>query len=412
MKTRLFTLLFTLISFAGFSQWVKLSTPTNSPLYSLSFMDASNGIVGGSGGTLLITANGGQTFETLSNAPREDFNCVYMVSTDVMFVGGDLLYRTMDGGETWTAVSDMTSPKSMSFSDELSGVCTSASGIYVTSDGGASWTEVGSSGTSVFESAQSFDDTDITMGNVGGMITYSCVGRRTDANQWYDFDVFSFPNSYAWVSSYFPTPDTGYVFFNQFNRWVPSDHNQFLRLTNFELALDPFGMLAWFFTSEVINDNAPDYMTAVHFLDNNKGYASGEQGSVYYTSNGGVDWNVDYAGTQALTDMQFIDNNAGFVVGYDGTILKLDLTTNTSNPELSNSFRMFPNPASGTCLITDTQNASRIELISTSGQLIRTYNLNGVADLQVSLTGITPGIYMVKMTNKDNSTGTRKLIVR
>lgn len=411
MKLKL-TMLFAFLSFAGFSQWVKLATPVNSPLNCLSFTDPDNGIVAGTKGVLLLTDDGGQTWSTLMNSPMEDYTCVYMQDSQIMFAGGNSLYRTNNGGETWTMVSDMSSPQSIAFSDPLTGKCTSVSGIYETIDGGLTWTEVPTPNTSIYESVQSFDSTDITMGNVGGMITYSAVARRTSNGQWYDFDVFSFPNSYAWTGAYYPTPDTGYVFLNQFNRWIPSDHNQFIRLSNFELTMSISNELNWFFTSEIINDQVPDYMISLYFMNNSNGYACGEKGSIYYTKNGGIDWNIDYSGTVTLSDMKFINSKVAYAVGYDGTVLKLDLTTNSASPELSRSFRVYPNPAVNSCTVSGITGVERIEIISPSGQTVKVTDCNGKDEVQISLNDLVPGLYMIKYTANDQSTGISKLVVK
>lgn len=410
MKLR-FTILFVVLSLTGFSQWEKLSTPTNSPLFSLSFFDSNNGMVGGTGGTLLITEDAGQTWWTPMNCPQEDFYAVYMLNPQIMFIGGTNLYRTGDGGETWTMVSDMTSPRSISFSDPMTGKCTSVSGIYETTDGGFTWTEIPSAGTAIYETVQTFEDTDITMGNIGGMVTYSAVGKRTSEGEWYDFDVMSYPNSYAWTACSFPTPDTGYVFFNQYNHWVPSAHNQFLRFTNFVLSTNPFNDLVWFFSYEIINDTIPDYMTSVHFVNNNSGYATGEQGSLYYTANGGTSWKVDYSGTSVLTSMQFINDNLAFAVGYDGTVLKHDVSTRVENNEL-NSFTIYPNPASGHCIINDTRDAASIEILSTSGQLIRSIKGTSEDTIEISACDLKAGLYIIKITTTDNRVKAAKLMIK
>lgn len=411
MKLR-FTILFLVLSLTGFSQWVKLTTPTNSPLLSVSFYDSNNGMAGGTGGTLLITEDAGQTWLIPVGCPQEDLYTVYMLNPQIMFIGGNSLYRSNDGGATWTMVSDMSSPKSISFSDPLTGKCTSVSGIYETIDGGITWNEIPTTNTAIYEKVETFGNTDIAMGNISGFITYSAIGRRTSEGQWYDFDVWSFPNSNAWTANCFPTPDTGYVFFNQFNHWVPSTHNQFIRLTDFVLAPNEFNDLMWFFTSEIINDSIPDYMTSVHFIDANKGFATGEQGSIYYTKNGGTNWNVDYSGTALLTDMQFLNDNLAYAVGYDGTILKHDVSTKAENLLLNNTFEIYPNPAATSCVINDTKDAALIQIISTSGQVVKSLKGNAMENIEISVEDLTPGFYMVRMTGTDNSLRIGKLMVK
>jgi photosystem II stability/assembly factor-like uncharacterized protein len=411
MKVKIITLLFAIMSFNGFAQWVPMDTPVTTNLYCLSFIDNLSGMVAGEQGTLLKTADGGLEWQSFT-VTNEDFRSVCMVNYEVHFVGGIKLYKTIDGGSHWDTISDINYPVSINFSDELNGIVTSAGGVFQTSDGGVTWTEIPSGGTSVYETSVIFDNTSITMGNIGGMVTYSAVGMRSDAGEWYSFDVMSFPNSNAYTSVHFPTPDTGYFCMNQFNHWLPGDHNQFVRLTNFTLDQNWFGDYEWFFTSEVVNDNMPDLMNSTFFLNNQIGFASGNNGSIYITYDGGINWGVDYEGTIQLSKMQFLNNSTAYAVGNEGTVLKHVIVEGVSDKDLNNRISIYPNPVKDFFNIDATSEVSQIELLNTNGQIVSTErtdsNLN---EVRVSTEDITSGIYMVRVTLNDGSSQSVKIIV-
>jgi photosystem II stability/assembly factor-like uncharacterized protein len=63
-------------------------------------------------------------------------------------------------------------------------------------------------------------------------------------------------------------------------------------------------------------------LTAVDFTDQSHGWAVGERGSILYTADGGKSWNAQKSGvTYPLFDVDFIDQQNGWAVGHWGTIL-------------------------------------------------------------------------------------------
>lgn len=63
-------------------------------------------------------------------------------------------------------------------------------------------------------------------------------------------------------------------------------------------------------------------LTAVDFSDQNRGWVVGERGSILHTKDGGKTWKAQQSGvTYPLFDVDFIDSQNGWVVGNWGTIL-------------------------------------------------------------------------------------------
>jgi photosystem II stability/assembly factor-like uncharacterized protein len=69
--------------------------------------------------------------------------------------------------------------------------------------------------------------------------------------------------------------------------------------------------------------DAVTHLSAVDFLDDQRGFAAGAFGVVLKTTNSGADWTEVYSGTGlSYSDMCFINPNTGWVVGESGVIVK------------------------------------------------------------------------------------------
>jgi hypothetical protein len=68
------------------------------------------------------------------------------------------------------------------------------------------------------------------------------------------------------------------------------------------------------------------YGWSIHFSTTSNGYAIGDQGKIYKTTNGGDNWTVTtHSSNVYMTGITFLNENEGYICGYSGVILK---TTN------------------------------------------------------------------------------------
>jgi photosystem II stability/assembly factor-like uncharacterized protein len=110
----------------------------------VAFRDALNGFIIGSGGLLLITTNGGTTWDRTTLDPDEYFTGIFFTTPDSGFIlssNGSIL-NTSDGGETWNPqVSGVTyGLGGRYFASSQVGYVSGEYGILLkTMDGGASW---------------------------------------------------------------------------------------------------------------------------------------------------------------------------------------------------------------------------------------------------------------------------------
>lgn len=90
---------------------------------------------------VMSTHNGGASFDTVSLADSYLMD-VFFVSANVAYLAGNNIWKTTDGGITWTKLYQFSVPegyKSLYFLNEQTGWVVREDGVYKTTDGGASW---------------------------------------------------------------------------------------------------------------------------------------------------------------------------------------------------------------------------------------------------------------------------------
>lgn len=134
----------------GGSNWVKKTSGTTSVISSVHFPDANTGYVN-SGTMVYKTTNAGESWSALStfNTTNDaSINTVYFTSPTVGYVTGGkpggigcLIYKTSDGGSTWT-VSNLNwgyATYPIFFTDANTGYAGSVGRIFKTTDAGLNW---------------------------------------------------------------------------------------------------------------------------------------------------------------------------------------------------------------------------------------------------------------------------------
>lgn len=143
--------------------WTPQSTGATARLRGVSTVNARVAWASGSNGTILRTADGGGTWQTLPipGAEKLDFRDIDAISEQVAYVlsigegENSRIFKTNDGGRTWTNQFTNTDPKAffdaMAFWDAERGIAFSDSNagqlvILRTDNGGQSWTRVPAAG--------------------------------------------------------------------------------------------------------------------------------------------------------------------------------------------------------------------------------------------------------------------------
>ena len=136
--------------------WAPQVSNTRASLRGISAVDARNAFASGSGGTWLVTGDGGATWRAgkVAGAEKLDFRGIRAIDARTVFLmsagSGELsrIYKTTDGGAHWTLLLTNSDPKgffdSMAFWDARHGIVMGdqldgRADVRTTDNGGAIW---------------------------------------------------------------------------------------------------------------------------------------------------------------------------------------------------------------------------------------------------------------------------------
>ena len=371
----------------GGQNWVRQTNNANYELYGISFTDSNRGWIVGGGGTILGTTNGGQSWVSQTNGTRNRLDDVFFTDTNngwavgdsswvagdtvgsrgillhttnagqqwilqptwisgsltkVFFLNSDIgwvvgglgtILKTTNGGIDWLQQSISTQPylHSIYFINPdngwVVGDSSSYSGgiIYNTTDGGTSWSEqAGVTGVYVLNDI-CFKDSNIgvTGGTEGGRVTGGADGGS--GGNW--GKIFQTTNGgYSWTVQYDGISVQGVDYFGA-SVWVAVGYWSSPKGGPMLILRSTDDGVTWQTVLEVTDSRK---FCDVAFTDETNGWAVGDGGIIYGTTDGGITWIQLASGTYCdLFSVSFTDANNGTVVGANGTILR---TTNGGNP--------------------------------------------------------------------------------
>lgn len=385
-----------------FAQWTKLASSTTQNLHDVTFLNANYGVAVGDTGTVLRTTNGGASWQPRNISTKSNLQSVEIIGIDTILVAAGSyfegeVYRTTNGGNTWTLVAE-------GIDLEPSGndyFALNSENILRSSNKGATWDstgiEIGS--TTLLERLHFPSKVGYAIGNVSGFASYSTIGYRTDdaGQTWTGLFSLDFPNANAYSAAAFPDADTGLIFTNVQERFLPGRLNQLTKIYAFYF--DESQTQQWRFDSELVNDSLPAYINDAYFFDGLNGYALGANGILYKTTDGGVTFTANYMGTSPLEAIFMLNRSIGYAVGEKGTILKLNLINSTDEPIPTFSLQCYPNPTTGEIRLEGLETSDAIlTIFNPMGQILQQKTLNG--EQIVNLTNLANGWYLVQVRSE------------
>jgi len=301
---------------ASAATWTRQSTGTMAWLHGIYFLNQNRGWVAGSGGTLLETIDGGQTWRKLYPLTKDNLRDVYFANEKIGWLVAErdvpklktndeprtYLLKTQDGGSSWQRVflngSDVNARLvRVVFADIQRGWVFGESGIvFATRDGGVQWSRQSAPTRDLLLGGTFVDyahgwlvgaGATILQTNDGGMTWQSGVVRDGAGAR---FTATSFAgNSLGWAVGtaglVFATTDGGRNWFGQ-------------------------------------HSNVDTDLLDVKFIDASEGWAVGSRGTLLCTKDGGIHWFATPSGTShALERLFFVDQDHGWAVGFGGTVL-------------------------------------------------------------------------------------------
>lgn len=284
--------------------WFAQTAPNEESYFGLHVFDANTAVAVGSGGFIIRTSNGGDTWRVVASGSTDRLHRVSFVGNTGWTVGlNSTILKTTDAGLTWTPQNPgvTTHFRYVYFIDGNNGwVAGSPWGtpnmegyVISTTNGGDSWEIRLSQPSNVVY----FVDADSGFaGTAGG------VNRTTDGGDNWEF-----------VDMGAPGPINQIFFMDTFTGWAVAHEGFMAKTTD--------GGRTWerqqYGTDRTVND--------IFFVDENRGwYITGVPATIATTEDGGATWKFQTcpSSDSAIREVMFADENVGWIVGYYGTILK------------------------------------------------------------------------------------------
>jgi len=343
----------------GGETWNEQTVPINTTLRKIYFSDRNNGVIIGGDvtipymGSVLVTTDGGNTWIDKNPIQYPDntggFNDMHFVDENVGYIAGFWgVYRTADKGQTWTAKGGSGWATAIYFIDPQTGYLGNTVGsLLKTTDSGGSWQEI----TSMYWTWHK--DIKFLNSQVGWLVSrglytdYGIIRKTTNGGLTWaiqDSQVNTSYNAIEIIDSlnvmvvgdggrvsftsdgganwyYDGTNDNGDYFdiVLQGNRkWITGGKEGFPRLISSSESGYHWAMRSSELTENSIRD--------ICFSDSLKGWLAGYGGTLFYTVDGGENWNpksifsIDFSSISTPTnqDIYVSGNNGEFIKSNNG----------------------------------------------------------------------------------------------
>jgi len=303
-KLQLLTCLILFSFGAAAQQWEKVFPPISGTYNQVTFINSSIGFIVGDDGGVGKTMDGGDTWVKQTNNGDGLLSSVNFINPTVGYAVGDVLYKSIDGGSSWSPVATcpVVNPQYVHFTSPDTGFVSNYSGIWRSIDAGVNWQYTTGTNSGDQLSSISFPgkDTGYVVGDY-----WKILRTINGGNTWTYQTAPTSPGYYDLKSCFFLNNDLGYAV---------GTNGVILKTIN--------AGVNW----NVITSGTIEQLNDIFFVSTSTGYIFGNNGLILKTTNGGTVWNVQTSGvTSGLNSGYFYSATTGIVVGNNGTILK---TTN------------------------------------------------------------------------------------
>jgi photosystem II stability/assembly factor-like uncharacterized protein len=360
-------------------------------------------------GTVLKTTNGGLNWQAFNTGIEASFNTIFGIDKDTVYTARNSLYKSINSCASWVDYGGLGSSSTIFdiyFSSPKTGFIIKAGKLLKTNNYGLNWYKVYepvySSGNILFTS----QDT----GYVVGGATIKCdpgpcnypfnrgaIIKTTDGGESWQ-KLFFFNDTLNIISASFINNDFGYCF---------SSNNTIQKTED--------GGLTWISIDTGITGNISGGL----FINKSIGFITniGQTGQVYITTNGGMNWDLEYTVSDGGLFEIGSSNKMVVAGGSNGLICvrNLDDLTNNKQSEYfsSKEVLIYPNPANSYFTISNPSNIKikKIKLIDFSGRIVQLWNASEWTGNTMNIQHISPGVYLLK-AETDSGVKTEKLVVQ
>jgi photosystem II stability/assembly factor-like uncharacterized protein len=437
-------LLLTVLAVNGImnAQWVPQATGFEDAgigMKDIQIFDANNvwsaGFVGSDSSiaypNLTRTTNGGTTWTvvpidngfpewTVDNLSAVNMNTAWIACTDLagaVALGG--VFKTTDGGVTWTrqladAFSDPTSfLNTVQFVDENVGIAmgdplTSDLEMYRTTDGGANWSSVpGNVLPDIITGEFGLNGGNVKVGNSIWLVTNKGkIYHTADAGVTWtkkNTPLVSF-------SQGAPLPVLGgEIFFKDANVGCLLNRTGSGATATYKIHTTTNAGTTW-------SAGVPCIYTSIAYVPGTNTMVGTKSNGSAYSNDNGTTWTV--IGTAGMFEPVFLNATTGWA-----SVLTVGATPPTTSGALKftgtqlftetfsndNAFKASPNPTTGLVALTG-KNITNVIVTDVLGKQVSNTNYTSLSNVNIDMTALNAGMYMVKVTNNEGNASTLKVV--
>lgn len=425
---RKFTLLIAMAFVLGLTaksqfKWINIyNTSDGTSLTAADFLDEDNGVAVGTGGTIIKTTDGGESWEVLDSSFDIDLEGVDYVEEGVIVAVGysGTIIRTTDGGVTWTNV-EHAAGNLILFDVDIDGA--SGGGLITgmghlimwTDDAGITWEVVGNPGhmNNYYGCFMNDDGFGIVVGKNAAM--EPLISYTDDGNGSWNYPAMcplinNSCTSATAYDAYFFNSDDGYIAGTTFLG------------TGFITIESDWSSTQW----EAIE--LPSTLKTIDFANDSYGVTAGydyikQEGYMAETNDGGVTWDeavmVSGQSTGGYQDIVAFENT-GYAVTSDGEIFKRINTTSLNDQYGTiKNMHIAPNPVTeGTTILRlgmSQRSDVTVNIMDITGQKVRQSIVKelpeGEQQITLNTMGLKTGVYLVSV-NTSAESYIKKMVIK
>ncbi len=309
------------------ANWVKQESKTLSWFHDIYFVNENKGFIAGSGGTLLITIDGGKTWKKEQNFTADTIRQIYfsdaktgwlLCERNIFNLGTNspsYLLKTTDGGANWEQINFGEGRNRIAkifFTQNGFGLAVGESGtLFALQDDAKTWKKNLSPIRYLMLDGTFTDNFHGSMVGGGGTILFT-----EDAGaSWNQATVFG--NEPAKLNAVY--------FVNQKTGWTAGTNGKIYQTIN--------GGKTW----REQTSNTSNNLTDIFFKNTAEGWSVGDDGTILHTTTAGNVWTLESSSVKHKLEKVVFVGKKGFAVGFGGTILVYDESTK-NNPNIKPTF--------------------------------------------------------------------------
>ncbi len=325
---KIFLFLVLIFSSVTYSDWELTTSGTSNDLLYVLFVNSNTGYACGDLGTMIRTTNGGVSWTSHATGTNDVLTsmAVNPSNINVVYAAGfnGVLLKTTNAGNNWALQNVGGIYNAIVFKDANTGIAAGIGGIvYRTTNAGTNWVNV-NPGIGLVTISSLY---------IGGGIIYGgCSSGKIikSTNNGLNWTNYQTPSSFGFYSIYFPNDVTGYAVDNTGKVFKTSNSG-----------------VNW---SQISVHSGTKFAITRNGIDM---FMCGVQGKILKSSNNGVNWITQTTGTSIdFYGMQFLNQNVGFAVGQNGSIYRTSnggepIGINVISNEVPYSYSLsqnYPNP--------------------------------------------------------------------